>query len=173
MRERDRDTDRQTDRQSDRQTDRQRQTDTQRETQRDRDRDTETERHRERHTHRDRGRTQGEGGEQTGGGGGGVGRQSEGLGGVVRVYKIGLKWPDRQTDRQTDRQRQKQRLCPIVHVRYCRSRVSFLTVTDLHCARLHCNSYTGSQKSRVIKPMLYSYKYFLHLYYCHCLGIHT
>ena len=27
------------------------------------------------------------------GGGGGVGRQSEGLGGVVWVYKIGLKWP--------------------------------------------------------------------------------
>ena len=25
--------------------------------------------------------------------GGGVGRQSEGLGGVVWVYKIGLKWP--------------------------------------------------------------------------------
>ena len=31
--------------------------------------------------------------EKKGGGGGGFGRQSEGLSGVVWVYKIGLKWP--------------------------------------------------------------------------------
>ena len=37
--------------------------------------------------------SKGEGGWRGGRGGGGVGRQSEGLGGVVWVYKTGLKWP--------------------------------------------------------------------------------